>query len=386
MDIEFWRADRLVQAAFQQLSHYEPVLKTAIAIQQIPAPTFSESERSMAVYERMRALGLQDVERDALGNVYGRRPGRSSGPALLISAHLDTVFPVGVDLSIRREGLKIYGPGLGDNSLGVAALLHLAEICMEHDLPHQRDIWFVSNVGEEGLGDLCGMRAVIDKLGPQLGAAIVLEGCDFGSLHHQAIGVRRYRIDVEAPGGHSWGDFGNPSAIHTLVRLAVRLTEIVPPTTPRTTFNIGMINGGTSVNTIAQHASLLLDMRSVEPESLRDLVAQVDAVIAAAAQEHPAVKVAITIVGDRPAGAIARIHPLVQMAAAAYNAVSGHVTYQQGSTDANIPLSYGIPSICIGLTDGGNAHRNDEYIKPANLGRGMQALLLLAMMASSGEL
>jgi di/tripeptidase len=168
--------------------------------------------------------------------------------------------------------------------------------------------------------------------------------------------------------------------------LAARLTEIVPPTTLRTTFNIGMINGGTSVNTIAQHASLLLDMRSVEPESLRDLVAQVDAVIAESAQEHAAVKVAITIVGDRPAGAIARMHPLIQMATAAYNAVSGHVTYQQGSTDANIPLSYGIPAVCIGLTDGGNAHRNDEYIKPANLGRGMQALLLLAMLASSGEL
>ncbi|MCG8349051.1 MAG: M20/M25/M40 family metallo-hydrolase [Chloroflexales bacterium] len=386
MDIEFWQADPLVQAAFQQLGHYEPVLKTAIAIQQIPAPTFSESERSIAVYERMRALGLQDVERDALGNVYGRRPGRSSGPALLVSAHLDTVFPVDADLSIRREGLKIYGPGLGDNSLGIAALLHLAEACTRHDLPHQRDIWFVSNVGEEGLGDLCGMRAVTDKLGSHLGAAIVLEGCDFGSLHHQAIGVRRYRIDVEAPGGHSWGDFGNPSAIHALVRLAARLTEIVPPTTPRTTFNIGVINGGTSVNTIAQHASLLLDMRSVEPETLRDLVAQVDAIIAAAVQEHAAVKVAIAIVGDRPTGAIARMHPLVQMAVAAYNVVGGHVTYQQGSTDANIPLSYGIPSVCIGLTDGGNAHRNDEYIKPANLGRGMQALLLLAMMASSGEL
>lgn len=383
MDIQRWRDHPAVRRAFQELADFRPVLETAIAVQQVPAPTFDEAARSTLVLDRLRALGLSDIECDEIGNVYGRRPGRSQRPALLIAAHLDTVFPRDTNLHVRYEGDRVYGPGLGDNSTGVAGLIHLAQAMQRHDLPNEGDIWFVGNVGEEGLGDLRGIRAAVNKLRSRIGAVIALEGCDFGTLHHQAIGVRRYKIQVTAPGGHSWGNFGTPSAIHALVRLAARIADLNVQRNPRTTFNLGVITGGTSVNTIAETASLLLDMRSVSAPALADLVAQVDRLVAAAAAEHPDVQVQVKTVGDRPSGSISRDHPLVQAAVSAYHSVGATVSYQQSSTDANIPLSLGIPAVCVGLTDGGNAHRHDEFIQPANLGRGLQALMLLALAASA---
>jgi len=381
--VQQWYAHPAVRAALADLADYRPTLATAIEIQQVPAPTFAERPRSVLVSQRMQALGLHDVEIDELGNVYGRRPGIAERPALLISAHLDTVFPADTDLSIRYEGERVYGPGIGDNSVGVAGLLRLAEIYQRCDLPMQGDIWFVANVGEEGLGDLRGMRAVVERLRTRIGGVIVIEGCDFGSLHHQAIGVRRFRIEARGPGGHSWGNFGTPSAIHVLVRLAARLTELQVPVSPRTTFNIGMISGGTSVNTIAHYASMLLDLRSVSSAVLSDLVSEVYRLVEEATLDQPEVHLQIVKVGDRPSGAIPREHPLVQAAVAAYQMVGAQISFQQSSTDANIPLSLGIPAICVGLTDGGNAHRTDEYILPTNLGRGMQALLLLSLAANT---
>lgn len=378
-----WRDLASVKQALKALTHQQAVLETAIRVQQVPAPTFNEQQRAALVATEFERLGLQDVEIDAIGNVFARRPGSQAAPALLVTAHLDTVFPLSVDLAVRYAGERVYGPGLGDNSLGVAALLHLARSFQHFDLPHRGDIWFVANVGEEGLGDLRGMRAVIDRLHSQIAAVIVIEGCDFGTLHHRAIGVRRYRIEVEAPGGHSWGDFGRPSAIHVLVQLAAAITAIDLPRTPRTTFNIGVIEGGTSVNSIAQSASMLLDMRSVEPMALNRLAASVDALVERTSADHPGVKLGTTVVGDRPAGAIPREHPLVQSAMAAFRSTGAGISFQQGSTDANIPLSRNIPAVCVGLTDGGNAHRLDEFIVPARIGPGMQALLLLALAASN---
>lgn len=383
MDLQRWRDHPAVKRALAELTDARPVLETAIAVQQVPAPTFDEAARGALVLSRFQSFGLSDTGSDELGNVYGRRPGRSRRPALLIAAHLDTVFPRDTDLRVRYEGDRVYGPGLGDNSTGVAGMLHLAQIMQHHNLPNEGDIWFVGNVGEEGLGDLRGIRATVTRLRDRLGTVIALEGCDFGTLHHQAIGVRRYRIEATAPGGHSWGNFGTPSAIHVLLRLGARIAELSVPRSPRTTFNVGMIEGGTSVNTIAERASMLLDMRSVSAATLAELVAQVDRLVATAAAEHPDVQVRVQTVGDRPSGMIARDHPLVQMAVAAYQSVGATVSYQQSSTDANIPLSLGIPAVCVGLTDGGNAHRHDEYIQPANLGRGLQALLLLALAASA---
>jgi tripeptide aminopeptidase len=381
--IERWMRDPAVHAACASFGDGSEIVETAIAIQQIPAPTFHEGRRGAHVAQQMRALGLADVDSDAVGNVYGRRAGRADGPRLLIAAHLDTVFPAGTDLTVRREGTRIYGPGLGDNSLGVAALLHLAQAMQRHDIANAGDIWFVANVGEEGLGDLRGMRAACDRLGQQIAAAIALEGAGPDRVVHAGLGVRRYRISASAAGGHSWQDFGAPSAIHALVQLAAKLTELDAPKEPRSTFNIGMIEGGTSVNTIAERASLLLDLRSVEPAALAGLIDQVERIVAAAEPEDA---FQVEIVGDRPAGRIAREHPLVQAAAAAYAAAGIAVSFDAASTDANIPLSRGIPAVCVGVGDGENAHRLDEYIEPARVPQGMRALLWLALAATSGTM
>jgi tripeptide aminopeptidase len=381
MDIQRWRDHPAVQQACNRLANIQPILETAIAVQQIPAPTFDEFERSTFVQAYLADCGLQEVSVDAIGNVYGRRPGRT--PGVLVSAHLDTVFPRETDLGLRYEDDRIYGPGLGDNSTGVASMLHLARILQTMTLPDQRELWFVGNVSEEGLGDLRGMRTVMNRLRERIEAVIVIEGCDFGTLHHQAIGVRRYRISVEAPGGHSWGNFGSPSAIHTLVQLASRITALDVSQHPRTTFNIGVIEGGTSVNTIAQDAHMLLDLRSVSAPRLAEVIRQVDDLVADTGRRHPDVRVRVETVGDRPSGSIPRQHPLVQAAVDAYRTMGATVSFQQSSTDANIPLSLGIPAVCVGITDGGNPHRSDEYILPERLGAGLQALLLLTLAASS---
>jgi acetylornithine deacetylase/succinyl-diaminopimelate desuccinylase-like protein len=380
--IEHWAADPAARAAAASFGDGAAIVETAIAIQQIAAPTFDEARRGAAVAERMRALGLSDVRIDAVGNVYGRRPGRSGGTGLLIAAHLDTVFPAGTDLAIRREGARIYGPGLGDNSMGVAALLHLAQALGQQGVANAGDLWLVANVGEEGLGDLRGMRAAVDQLGEQIGAAIALEGCEPTRVIHAGLGVRRYRISAAAVGGHSWQDFGAPSAIHGLVRLAAGLAEIDAPKEPRGSFNIGVIEGGSSVNTIAEHAALLLDLRATERAALEGLIQQAERIVEQGRRANPGVTFDLEMVGDRPAGSIPLEHPLTQLAGAAYQAEGIGVTYEIASTDANIPLSRGIPAVCVGVCDGGNAHRLDEYIEPARLPTGMRALLWLALAAS----
>jgi acetylornithine deacetylase/succinyl-diaminopimelate desuccinylase-like protein len=389
--VDSWGGDRNARAASEHFGDGEAIVETAIAIQQIAAPTFDEGRRGAYVAERMRALGLDEVTIDEIGNVYGRRPAThrpvAQGPrasGLLIAAHIDTVFPAETDLATRREGKRIYGPGLGDNSLGVAGLLHLAEALTRHHVAQAGDIWFVANVGEEGLGDLRGMRAAVDRLSGQVGAAIALEGCGPERVIHAGLGVRRYRISARAPGGHSWGNFGAPSAIHALVRLAARLARLDAPRQPRSSFNIGVIEGGTSVNTIAQSAALLLDLRSTEPAGLQALIHQVERAVEAARIADSGVTFELTTVGDRPAGSIAREHSLVRAAAAAYRAEGFAPTLEIASTDANIPLSRGIPAVCVGICDGGNEHRLDEYIEPARLPAGMRALLRLALAATSG--
>jgi acetylornithine deacetylase/succinyl-diaminopimelate desuccinylase-like protein len=381
--IDSWHSDPRARAAAASFGDGAAIVETAIGVQQIPAPTFEEGLRAAHVAEQMRAIGLADVAIDAAGNVYGRRAGAAHGPGLLIAAHLDTVFPAGTDLTVRRANGRVYGPGIGDNSMGVAALLHLAQAIERHGVAHARDIWFVANVGEEGLGDLRGMRAAVDRLAGQVGAALALEGCEPTRIIHAGLGVRRYRISAAARGGHSWGDFGSPSAVHALVRLAARLSSLEAPRTPRSSFNIGVIEGGSSVNTIAERASLLLDLRSTEPAGLQELIRQVERNLAESRAAEQGVTFTLETVGDRPAGAIARDHPLAQAAAAAYRAEGFAPTFEIASTDANVPLGRGIPAVCVGVCDGANEHRLDEYIEPARLPAGMRALLWLTLAAST---
>lgn len=376
-----------VEAALTDLAgRVEAVVETAVAIQQIPAPTFAEAERASYLEAQFKAIGLVDVYRDEIDNVYGRLPDQSSNrPPVIISAHSDTVFPPETDLTVRRDANYVYGPGLGDNAVGLAGLLHLAQTFIAHELPLDTDIWFAANVCEEGLGNLRGMRAVVNQFGPEA-TYIIVEGGLFGQISHQAIGVRRYRIDVHTDGGHSWGSFGQKSAIHELARLITAIDSLEMPQSPKTTYNVGMIEGGTSINTIAASASMFLDLRSEDPRVLDELVTAVTKIVGVAKNRlagYGRATVTMTQIGSRPAGSILRSTPLVQWAEAALQFVGcENPNFIVGSTDANIPLSQGITAVCVGLTESGNAHRLDEYIDIRQLSSGLKQLLLLTIAAA----
>ncbi len=378
-----------VMAAAQAFTQQQAALaQLCIDVQQIAAPTDAEEARAAWVQRYFTRLQLLDVQIDAHANVYGRVAGAVRTPALLVSAHTDTVFPQETDLTARvdQESGHIYGPGIGDNSAGVASLLALGE-ALQKLPPPPTDIWLVANSGEEGLGDLRGMRAAVDRLQDQVGACIVLEGMGLKRVVHRALGSRRFRITVKAPGGHSWSDFGTASAIHVLTRLAAELTLLQPPQQPRTTFNIGRIGGGTSVNTIAQEAALELDLRSEDQGALRRLVEQTLAIVQryqSTAWRKQGITVEAITIGDRPSGEILNDHPLVAAAFRSLQAcgVMPNQHLRISSTDANIPLSRGIPAVCIGITEGGNAHRLEEWINPKLLPVGMGHLLLLSWWSS----
>jgi acetylornithine deacetylase/succinyl-diaminopimelate desuccinylase-like protein len=349
------------------------VLDLAVAVQQVPAPPFGEAQRSAFLRDRFEVEGLEEISIDELGNVYGCLPGKD--PAIrpvVVSAHLDTVFPFGVDLQVRREAEKIFGPGIGDNSLGLAGLFGLLW-CLQQKpeagkLPG--DVWLVANVGEEGLGDLRGMRAVVDRFEDTPRAYIVLEGMALGQVYHRALGVQRYRITVQTNGGHSWVDYGKPSAIHELARLVNRICEIAVPVQPRSSMNVGIIAGGTSVNTIAAEAHLELDLRSEGSDALDGLVSQVEALVQAA--NRNGVEVSWDLIGQRPAGRLAMSHPLVRLAKRIVQELGLTPNLTIGSTDANIPLSRGLPAVCVGLSTGFGAHTNHEYINTGPVAQGLE--------------
>ncbi|MCB8924976.1 MAG: M20/M25/M40 family metallo-hydrolase [Ardenticatenaceae bacterium] len=373
-----------VQAALSYFPQaVSEIVEQAIAIQQIPAPTFEEAERAAYLERRFAEIGLQDVSQDDLHNVYGRFPGSQPGShsPVIISAHSDTVFPAATDLTVKRENNLIYGPGIGDNSTGVAGIISLAEVLQRYEIRPLADLWFVANVGEEGLGDLRGMRAIVQRFG---GKAIylVIEGGLYGQISHKAIGVKRYEVHIQTAGGHSWGNFGQRSAIHELGALIAAISKLKVPARPKTTFNVGVIEGGTSINTIAQSAKMLLDLRSEDPEQLAILVAEAEKLVALH-QGQADVTVQMTQIGDRPAGQLRRDAPLVKQAVAALHHVGCHkISYIASSTDANVPLSLGYTAVCIGLTESGNAHRLDEYMDSTYLSTGMSQLLLLTLSAA----
>lgn len=361
----------------------DAVLQQALTVQQIPAPTFAEANRANYVADQFRALGLVDVSVDVLHNVYGRLPGTAGSEAAMIMAHTDTVFPLETDLATRQENDRYYGPGLGDNSLGVAGLLGLIQWLQAQQVVPAKDLWFVATVREEGLGDLGGVRAAYQRLQSQIRLVINLEGMAFGHVYHAGIAVRRMHITASTQGGHSWAHFGRPSAIHVILGLGARLAALDVSQKPRSTYNIGMIEGGRSINTIASDAGLWLDLRSETGEGLLDLEQQVSAQIRAA--EHADVTLSAEIVGDRPAGGIAPTHPLVQIATLALERVDVKATLATGSTDGNIPLAAGCPTVTLGISRGGNAHRLDEYIEIGPIQDGMKALILTVVAAAMAD-
>jgi len=353
----------------------ERTLDLAIQIQQIAAPTFGEGKRAEFIRERFAAEGLEGVEVDAVGNVYARWPGVSEGAMrpVIVTAHSDTVFPQGTDLAIRREPEAIHGPGIGDNSLGVAGLLGLTWELRAQGFAPPGDLWLVANVCEEGLGDLKGIRAVVDRFGEMPLAYLVVEGVTLGEIIHRGLGARRYRITARTAGGHSWDDYGKPSAIHALAALVTRLTAIPLPREPRTTLNVGVISGGFSVNTIAAQASLELDLRSEEMTSLSNLIREAEALVAESNREG--IAFTAEIIGQRPAGEIPPDHPLVRVAAEALARLGIRPDLAIGSTDASLPLSRGLPCICLGLSRGQGVHTTQEVLYTRPLAQGLAQLV-----------
>jgi len=351
-------------------------IETALQIQQVASPTFGEKNRAELVYNLFHDAGLKSIKMDSINNVYGIRRGKSSKKTVMISAHLDTVFPDSTDLTIRRESGRIAAPGLGDNALAVATLLMVQNYLNENHIILPFDIFFVANSCEEGLGDLQGIKKALASVDKKPEAVMVLEGVGVEELCFQGIGSKRYQVTVQAPGGHSWGDYGQESAIHTLVNIAARLTSMPVCQNPKTSFNIGIIQGGTSVNTIAQDASCLLDFRSESTVELDHITKMAEKIITPF--QSDSIKISLDTIGHRPAGEIKEDHWFKKLCIEVF-ALTHHKspTLKASSTDANIPLSTGIPAVCIGLTRGDNVHRLDEYIEIDPLKNGFKYVLTL---------
>ena len=350
------------------------LLDLAIQIQQIAAPTYAEGARGEFVRGLFMKENLKDVSIDALGNVYGRLPGKQKkARPLIISAHLDTVFPASVNLRAKMEAGRIFAPGIGDNSLGVAALFGILWSLRERKIELTHDVWFVANVGEEGLGDLRGMRGVVERFSSNVIGYLVLEGLALGHVYHRAIGVRRYRVTAKTAGGHSWADYGQPSAVHELAALVTQLTAIRLPREPRTTMNVGTFGGGTGINVLAAEAKCELDLRSEDPKTLAKLINQVEKLFKDADREG--VRIMAEIIGERPAGEIPADHPFVRLAVICTREQGVQAILTVGSTDANIPLSLGIPAVVMGISTGGGAHTLNEYIDTDPIRKGLDALV-----------
>ena len=386
--IETLLADSAVARAVDLIRKNEAeTIDEQVRLCEIPAPPFKEAVRAAAYRKLFEAYGLQNVRIDAVGNVIGERPGQSPKPNVVLSAHLDTVFPEGTDVRTTRTGSTIKGPGIGDDCRGLAVLLAVARALRDAAIATRGTITFVGTIGEEGLGDLRGVRHLFDReLKGRVDAFISVDGAGSG-MTVGAVGSRRYRITITGPGGHSYGAFGLPNPIHTLGRAISRIAEFQVPKDPRTTFNVGRVGGGTSVNSIPFEAWMEVDLRSIDAASLAALDASLHrALDAALAEEHErwgskkVLELDRTLVGDRPAGRVSQTAPIVQAAVAATRALKLPVTLEEGSTDANYPISLGVPAITLdGGGRGDGAHSLDETFDSANSWTGTARALLLAL-------
>lgn len=353
----------------------------ASSIQQIPAPTFSEDQRANFIYEMFKSEGLSEVTIDQVGNVLACLPGAGVAKPVIVVAHLDTVFPSDIPLTLQRKGNKLAGAGIGDNAVGIASLFALLWKLRQELRQLPGDLWLVGSVGEEGLGDLRGMRAIVERFNQQVAAYIVVEGMALGQVFHRALAIRRYHVQVNTRGGHSWVDHGTPSAVHQLAKLITQLTSLPIPESPRTTLNVGKVQGGTSVNTIANEACLELDLRSENAATLVVQAMEVEKLVLQA--NVPGVRSTLSLIGDRPAGEISADHPLVGLAVNCLQEQGIKPRLNIGSTDANIPLSQGLPAVCVGITSGRFAHTPQEQINLAPINKGMHQLVELVQGAFS---
>ena len=378
-------------------SDHDRVIREIIAINEVAAPPFKESERAKLFAQMLRESGLQGVEIDPEGNVLGLRKGTGSGPLVAIAAHLDTVFPEGTDVRVKREGNRLLGPGVGDNSRSLAVLLSIIRALDEAKVQTTGDILFIGDVGEEGPGDLRGMRYLFQKgrYKDRIRMFVSVDGAGSGSdIVNGALGSRRYHVVFRGPGGHSYGAFGLVNPTYAMAKAIDRLSKISVPSSPRTTYNVGVVGGGTSVNSIPNEVWMDVDLRSESPQQLNKLAEEfIKQMNSAADDENRArstnqgkISVEAKVIGERPSGITAVDSPIVKLAAAAVNKFGFSPTYSVGSTDSNLPISLGVPAITVDSGgSGGRAHALDEWInvEKTNSVRGIN-LVMTTLLALSG--
>ncbi|HXN92934.1 MAG TPA: M20/M25/M40 family metallo-hydrolase [Candidatus Acidoferrales bacterium] len=362
-----------------------------VRITEIPAPPFQEAQRAAAVKELLAETGLP-AHIDKTGNVIGELRGENEKEIVVISAHLDTVFPPSTDVKVHRDASHMTAPGISDNGCGLAALLALASAVQFAHLKPQRTVLFVGDVGEEGEGNLRGMRALVDAYRGKLKAIVVLDGSGTDHVTTKALASRRLEALITGPGGHSWSDFGMPNPINALVRGSVRFINTKVPASPRTTFNIGQIEGGTSVNSVPYEARLKVDIRSEGEDELTRLESALRECIAAGVRDEMdsardrskgKLEWKVELLGSRPGGELAQDSPLLAALRAADEFVGNQSRIERSSTDANIPLSLGIDAISIGAGgSGGGAHSLQEWYDSAGREAGLKRALLTVLGVS----
>ncbi len=372
-------------------AHERELQDKQLEVTSIPAPPFGEHERAQWLEAQFKSLGLADVHRDEIGNVFGTRRGSDAeAKAILLSAHIDTVFPPGTPIRVRREDDKLFGPGISDNASGIVAILAIAAAMLEAKVRTRAPIVFLGNVGEEGEGDLRGYRYIFsqEKWRDAFSQVIAVDGAGTDSIVAEALGSRRFEVSVHGPGGHSWTDFGLPNPIVILARAIEHFSRTPVPATPKTTFNVGVISGGTSVNSIPQSASMRVDLRSAEALEIdrleKELRASVEHSVLAVEEELHSDRRLLTYniecVGNRPAADL----PLNARLLQAIKAVDSHLKnvsrIHRASTDANVPLSMGIEAVALGAGgSGGGAHTVHEWYDPRGRDLGLKRLLLITL-------
>ena len=386
---------RAAQSLDQGHAHF---VDEIVGFTEIPAPPFGEQARGIAFARKLAAIGLGDIHTDAVGNVMGLRRGTGApgGPLVIVSAHLDTVFPAGTDVTVRREGTKLSAPGIGDDSRGLAALLAYVRALDAGRIRTRADILFVATVGEEGPGDLRGVRHLFaaSRYRSRVAAFFSVDGISPARITAGAVGSKRYRITFRGPGGHSFGAFGIVNPMAAMARAVTDLYQIVPPASPRTTYAASVTGGGTSVNSIPDSVFMEFDMRSESAAELDGLEARFLAIVdravagenAARSTRAGSIHAEKTRLGDRPAGTTPADAPIVRLTAAAARATGFRPALGASSTDSNIPISLGIPAVTIGSGGTGDrAHAPDEYIDVAKEEsvRGLR-FGLLALIAAAG--
>ncbi len=380
--------DPAVKSALEAVKRNEPsAIEQQIKICEIPAPPFKEEIRGRELKRLFEGLGLRDVRIDSAGNVIGVRPGKVAHPNLLFAAHLDTVFPEGTNVKVSKDGDTLKAPGIGDDCRGLAVMLGVIRALNEAHVETPGSITFVADVGEEGLGDLRGMKELFGAtLKGQIDKFISVDGLGLG-IDDIGVGSNRYRVTFKGPGGHSYGAFGMANPIQAMGRAIAKIDAFEVPLQPKTTFNVGRVGGGTSVNAIPFEAWMEVDMRSADAAALKTLDNKFKAALQQAVAEENArwnnrgpVSVSAELVGLRPGGHTEESDPIVQTALAVSRALGMTSMLHEGSTDANVPMNMGIPAITIGGGGSGSgAHSLDETFNTKNSWEGTQRALLLAV-------